>query len=388
VELYFDDFKVTHTKSAVVQSNDYFAFGMDNSALSYQRENMIKNNFLYNAGSEQQVNVDANLYDMPYRGMDVSIGRMMQVDPMSDRYSSLSPYNYAFNNPVFLNDPGGASPYDDGFETGRNYGTLGATENIMPNTSLDDFVRNVRNSPYGGTWSSSGSSYLFQSSEQAFAYGAAYNDYHDSWANTEYGNYDKSLIAFQWIQSTGETPSIAIVNALSDGLSPDFMSMNACLTCEVLAQQGGADPDFSSDARSWQYVPVGPDEHYQATGVSGLYYDYITTYKDAQGKIRIEYVRYKFNTLYFEFPRVRADGSVISAMDAARLSAAAKDMAEEQVEMLLGGQPRPATSTLENTFLTELRTMLAPFGARVSLTPNYGPVPVTPYSKTLWGNGR
>lgn len=123
--------------------------------------------------------------------------------------------------------------------------------------------------------------------------------------------------------------------------------------------------------------------------MSGLYYDYITTYTDGKGKIRIEYIRYTFNTLYFEFPRVRVDGkTIIGAMEAARLSAAAKDMAEEQVEMLLGGQPRPATSTLENTFLTELRSMLAPFGARVSLTPNYGPVPVTPYSKTLWGNGR
>ncbi|MBL0745087.1 hypothetical protein [Chryseolinea lacunae] len=76
------------------------------------------------------------------------------------------------------------------------------------------------------------------------------------------------------------------------------------------------------------------------------------------------------------------------AMEAARLSAAAKDLAEEQVEMILGSQPRPATATLEKTFLTELRAILTPFGARVSLTPNYGPVPVNPYSKTPWGNGR
>ena len=35
---------------------------------------------------------------------------MHQVDPMSDWYSSLTPYNYAFNNPIHWNDPNGADP--------------------------------------------------------------------------------------------------------------------------------------------------------------------------------------------------------------------------------------------------------------------------------------
>jgi RHS repeat-associated protein len=124
IEVYFDDFKVTHTKTPVVQSNDHFAHGMDNSALSYQRENSVKNNFLYNAGSEVQGSIDQNIYDMPYRGMDVSIGRMMQVDPMADTYSSHTTYNYAFNDPVFFNDPNGADPNSDGWnqiQESRNY---------------------------------------------------------------------------------------------------------------------------------------------------------------------------------------------------------------------------------------------------------------------------
>jgi hypothetical protein len=36
-----------------------------------------------------QGSIDQNIYDMPYRGMDVSIGWMMQVDPMADSYFSL-----------------------------------------------------------------------------------------------------------------------------------------------------------------------------------------------------------------------------------------------------------------------------------------------------------
>jgi hypothetical protein len=178
IEVYFDDFKVTHTKTPVVQSNDHFAHGMDNSELSYQRENSVKNNFLYNAGSEVQGSIDQNIYDMPYRGMDVSIGRMMQVDPMADTYSSHTTYNYAFNDPVFFNDPNGADPNSDGwnqiqesrnYDMERNYynthgiygdddmygmmfgraGTLGY--NYGP-TNAEGALRSLLSSDAGGSW--------------------------------------------------------------------------------------------------------------------------------------------------------------------------------------------------------------------------------------------
>ncbi|UXE67868.1 MAG: hypothetical protein KA713_04490 [Chryseotalea sp. WA131a] len=112
IEVYFDDFQVTHTKSPVVQSNDHFAHGMDNSALSYQRENSTKNNFLYNAGSEVQTTIDANVYDTYFRGLDVSTGRWQQVDPLSDRNLAHSPYSAMFNDPIYWNDPSGAEPPD------------------------------------------------------------------------------------------------------------------------------------------------------------------------------------------------------------------------------------------------------------------------------------
>jgi hypothetical protein len=38
------------------------------------------------------------------------LARFHQVDPLAAKYASLSPYNYAFNNPVSLNDPTGADP--------------------------------------------------------------------------------------------------------------------------------------------------------------------------------------------------------------------------------------------------------------------------------------
>jgi YD repeat-containing protein len=53
VEVYFDDFKVTHTKSPVVQSDDYYPFGLSISGLSYQRENSSAQDYKYN-GKELQ----------------------------------------------------------------------------------------------------------------------------------------------------------------------------------------------------------------------------------------------------------------------------------------------------------------------------------------------
>jgi RHS repeat-associated protein len=107
--VYFDDFKVTHTKSNVIQYNEYYPFGLQ-TASSWTRENTTGNNFLYNEGTE--LNPASSLYDLEYRNYDPILGRMHQVDPMVDKYSSLTPYNYAFNDPVAFNDPSGADPWE------------------------------------------------------------------------------------------------------------------------------------------------------------------------------------------------------------------------------------------------------------------------------------
>jgi RHS repeat-associated protein len=110
---------VTHTKSNAIQYNaclpkllrrqEYYPFGLQ-TASSWTRENATGNNFLYNEGTE--LNPASSLYDLEYRNYDPILGRMHQVDPMVDKYSSLTPYNYAFNDPVAFNDPSGADPWE------------------------------------------------------------------------------------------------------------------------------------------------------------------------------------------------------------------------------------------------------------------------------------
>lgn len=117
VDMYFDDIVMTHTKSNVIQYNEYYPFGMQ-TANSWTRENTKGNNYLSNGGTE--LNTTTGVYDLHYRNYDPVLGRMNQVDPLADQYSSLSTYNFAFNDPVYWNDPLGDSPQDE-INASRNY---------------------------------------------------------------------------------------------------------------------------------------------------------------------------------------------------------------------------------------------------------------------------
>ena len=101
----FDDLKITHTKSNVIQYNEYYTFGLQ-TANSWTRENVTGNKHLYNAGSELQATTQ--WHETPLRMYDAVLGRFNGVDIMADMFSALTPYNYSGNNPSTFNDPTGA----------------------------------------------------------------------------------------------------------------------------------------------------------------------------------------------------------------------------------------------------------------------------------------
>ncbi|HTJ51991.1 MAG TPA: DUF6443 domain-containing protein [Cyclobacteriaceae bacterium] len=115
--VYFDDFSIIHNRSnstlQVVQTNDYYPFGLQ--SVTWGRDNSIGNKLLNNGGSE--LNFTTGLTETFFRQYDPSTARFASVDPLAANYHNLNPYQFAFNNPLFWNDPTGAegTPSNPGF---------------------------------------------------------------------------------------------------------------------------------------------------------------------------------------------------------------------------------------------------------------------------------
>jgi RHS repeat-associated protein len=99
VDVYFDDFTVTHSKSPVVQGEEYYPFGLTFN--SFQRENSVSNLKQFN-GIEKQDELELGWYMAELRTYDPTIGRWFQLDPkLSERES---PYAGFGNNPIKFSD--------------------------------------------------------------------------------------------------------------------------------------------------------------------------------------------------------------------------------------------------------------------------------------------
>jgi RHS repeat-associated protein len=105
---------IENNTTEIPQYADYYPFGMLHSRSTSLTDD---NRRLYN-GKELQsetFNLDANAgdetlfdwYDYGARFYDPQIGRWHSVDPSSEKYNSMSPYNYGFNSPINVIDPDG-----------------------------------------------------------------------------------------------------------------------------------------------------------------------------------------------------------------------------------------------------------------------------------------
>src|SRR5690606_28356290 len=97
VDVFFDDLKVEHVKSPVIQTNEYYPFGLTFN--SYQRENSVENKWKFQ-GQEHIDDLGLNWDSFKWRNHQPDIGRFFNVDPLAEAYYYNSPYAFSENKVV------------------------------------------------------------------------------------------------------------------------------------------------------------------------------------------------------------------------------------------------------------------------------------------------
>ena len=117
----------------VVEVNNYYPFGMMHN---YTGTTMNSYQYKYN-GKELQ---ETGMYDYGARFYMPDIGRWGVVDPLAEKMTRHSPYNYAFNNPIRFIDPDGMQNKDviiTGSEKDKAFEQLQASVQGQLNLSID-----------------------------------------------------------------------------------------------------------------------------------------------------------------------------------------------------------------------------------------------------------
>ncbi|WP_229663466.1 RHS repeat-associated core domain-containing protein, partial [Cloacibacterium rupense] len=98
---------VIDPSTEIIEENNYYPFGLKHSGYNNLAGNP-KYQYKYN-GKELQ---ETGMYDYGARFYMPDIGRWGVVDPLAEKMTRHSPYNYAFNNPLRWIDPDGRGPTD------------------------------------------------------------------------------------------------------------------------------------------------------------------------------------------------------------------------------------------------------------------------------------
>ncbi|MCD8413653.1 RHS repeat domain-containing protein, partial [Tenacibaculum finnmarkense] len=140
----YDNNGVINASSEIVEESNYYPFGLKHKGynnVTNSLGNSTAQKFGF-GGKELSQELGIEWMDFGARNYDAALGRWMNLDPLAEQMRRYSPYNYAFDNPVYFIDPDGMKP-NDRWKSGKD-GTLTWVNNDGGDTT--DYVDNVDSS--------------------------------------------------------------------------------------------------------------------------------------------------------------------------------------------------------------------------------------------------
>jgi len=108
---------ITDANGIATQCLQYLPYG---ETFINQQTNSFQSRYTF-SGKEKDIETDYSYFGARYYNSDISI--WLSVDPLADKYPSLSPYMYCAANPVVLVDPDGRN-FDEWEVLFKNNGTI------------------------------------------------------------------------------------------------------------------------------------------------------------------------------------------------------------------------------------------------------------------------
>ena len=168
----------------ILEENNYYPFGLLHKGyneIANTNRSEAAERYKFN-GMEWQPELGLNAYDFGARNYDPALGRWMNIDPLAEASRRWTPYNYAYNNPIYFIDPDGmqATTVQDAVK-----------ENLTFNNGYTD----INMSEFGGAADHSGfySNTGYKGSSYQDPPGKAQNNRGDKVLHIKYQGRDESV---------------------------------------------------------------------------------------------------------------------------------------------------------------------------------------------------